>query len=126
MANKRRHENDKDKSYENRRLGLIDMSLRHPFLKHCIAGTAGCLWWTQIRACGALCLPVIEAEYTTVQKQGDMTYIFLPSPPQTLSLLLSLPHTHYAAKAHFTKLTCPFFLLMCHVLRKWFQSPILT
>lgn len=36
------------------------------FVKHCIAGAAGCLWQAQIRACGVLCLSVIEAGYTTV------------------------------------------------------------
>lgn len=71
----------------------------HLFVKHCIAGAAGCLWQAQIRACGALCLSVIEAGYTTVQKRGDMTYIFLLSAPQTLSGLLPLPHSTFH-KAH--------------------------
>lgn len=49
----------------NRKFRLDEM--RPPqFVKHCIAGAAGCLWQAQIRVCGVSCLSVIDAGYTTV------------------------------------------------------------
>lgn len=84
-----------------KRSGWIETCPPHLSVKHCIAGAAGCGWQAQIRDRGALCLSVIEAGYTTVWKQGDMTYIFLLSVPQTQTRLLPLPHT---------KFTCPHFL----------------
>lgn len=39
-----------------------------------------------------------------------MTYIFLLSTPQTARVIASATHPQHAAKAHFTKLTCPSFL----------------
>lgn len=108
-----------------KRSGWIEMCPPHLFVKHCIAGAAGCLWQAQIRACGALCLSVIEAGYTTVWKQGDMTYIFLLSAPQTLSGLLPPPHTRSTQLKHISQSShvLLFFLLLYHVLGKWSQSP---
>lgn len=83
----------------------------HLFVKRCIAGAAGCLWQAQIRACGALCLSVIEAwVHNSLEARGHDIHLPAISSSNTVRVIASATQPQHAARAHFTKLTCPSFL----------------
>lgn len=100
------------------------MCLPHLFVKHCIAGAAGCLWQGPDKSLWSLMF-VSDRGWVHNRGQGDMTYIFLLSTPQTLSGLLPLPHTHSTQLKHISQSphALLFFLLLHRVLGKWLQSP---